>query len=109
MDNIPYDIELERMGLYLAHSDKEVREILDEHCFFVEDYKKIYQAMLKTNDVGIIANKVGIQENEIRDILGLFVSDKELVLAELVKYRNARVLLRGIRKLDTQARGLNLD
>lgn len=108
-DSPPFDTELERMWLYLAYSDREAREILDEHCFYVDDYKKIYQATLVSTDVGIIANTTGIKQDEIWDILGLFISDKEFVLAELIKYKNARILLRGISRLDIQARSLNLD
>ncbi len=108
-DSPPHDTEMERMGLNLAFYHKETREVLDEHCFYVEDYRKIYKAMLETDDIVLIAKKVEMKEDDLWDILGILVSDKEFVLAELVKYKNARILLRGIRKLEIQTQGLNLE
>lgn len=109
----PNDMELEKLWISMCYSFPETMEKIDKHCFYVEDYNKLYKSMVstKSKDASVLALDSWVNIDIIYDILMEVISESsiEYICKELIKYKNARTIIRWIQKLENQARWLDID
>lgn len=109
----PNDYEIEKMWLSLITMDKSIIDSLDDDCFYWEATRKIYKSMKKTRSIDFMPLSVDswIDVEQVMDILACFVSESSVdyVVWELIRYKNARTILKTIDRASTQARWLNVD
>lgn len=109
----PHDMELEKLWLNMCFMFKDSIDKIDKNCFYVDDYKKLYESFNKTrsDDVSVLAVDSWLEQWYIFDILSDLVSESsvEYICKELIKYKNARTIIRWIQRLEWETRWLDID
>lgn len=109
----PNDFALEKLWLAMLTYDISKINELDEHCFYSEDTKKVFNAIKKTNstEFAILAIESWLDSEIVLSLITDLVSksDYDYIIEQLHKYKNARIIIRWIKKLENQARVLEID
>lgn len=109
----PNDFELEKNALSIIVSDISYLDLFDEDCFYYDITKKIFRAIKKTksSDFSLIANESWLSIDDVIDSTTNLISSDwyDFIISEIFKYKNARLIVRWTRKLEIQARALEID
>lgn len=109
----PYDYDLECLWLTMLSYNIDRINDIDELCFYTKQARDIFIAIKKTRstDFKILSMETWIQEDIIIEHVSKFIWSwwEEYIVSQLNKYRNARIIIQWIEKLDIEARWLELD
>lgn len=110
---LPYDYELEKSALSMLCYEYDKINLFDDKCFYVENCKKVFNSMIntKSTDFTVLAIDSWLDHDMVLELTTSFISNKsyDYISNELIKYKNARRILKGIWILETQARSLNIE
>lgn len=109
----PNDFNLEKLWLAMLTYDISKLDELDEYCFYSEDTKKVFNAIKKTKstEFTILSVESWLDNDIVLSLITDLVSksDYNYIIEQLHKYKNARTIIRWIKKLEWQARVLEID
>lgn len=109
----PNDYELEKMALAMIVMEFSNIDLFDKDCFYWEWTRKVFESMKKTwtTDFSPVAIDSWISIETVIDYTSNLISESSYwyIVDQINKYKNARLILRWVNKLENQARWLEID
>lgn len=110
---LPYDYELEKLGISLLVYDISYLDQMDELCFYTKDARYMFEAIKKTKstDFKVVSIESWVSEEVVLEISSAMISSSSIdyIVEQLHRYKYSRIILKWVTKLDALARWLEID